>query len=62
MSSPSTPDNDKVPAKASNFLRQIIENDLTHGTYSGRRWGGTPGDAGADGEGLVAGRARSTMP
>ncbi|MDP1654977.1 MAG: glutamine--tRNA ligase [Hylemonella sp.] len=45
MSSPSTPDNDKTPAKASNFLRQIIEGDLTHGTYSGRHWGGTPGDA-----------------
>ncbi len=31
--------------KPSNFLRQIIENDLEKGTYAGRRWGGTPGDA-----------------
>ncbi|HCY17126.1 MAG TPA: glutamine--tRNA ligase [Curvibacter sp.] len=45
MSTASPIDNDKAPAKASNFLRQIIENDLTHGTYSGRHWGGTPGDA-----------------
>jgi len=32
-------------AKPSNFLRQIIESDLATGTYSGRRWGGSPGDA-----------------
>lgn len=32
-------------AKASNFLRQIIEKDLAAGTYAGRRWGGSPGDA-----------------
>jgi glutaminyl-tRNA synthetase len=31
--------------KVSNFLRQIIENDLDKGTYSQRRWAGTPGDA-----------------
>ncbi|MDO9294200.1 MAG: glutamate--tRNA ligase family protein, partial [Hydrogenophaga sp.] len=31
--------------KVSNFLRQIIENDLEKGTYSQRRWAGTPGDA-----------------
>ena len=45
MSSP-TP---AVPAadspKPSNFLRQIIEHDLAAGTYSQRRWGGSPGDA-----------------
>ncbi len=34
-----------VSAKPSNFLRQIIENDLTRGTYAQRRWAGTPGDA-----------------
>ena len=28
----------------SNFLRQIIEHDLAHGTYAQRRWAGTPGD------------------
>ena len=31
-------------ARSSNFLRQIIENDLARGVYDGRRWGGSPGD------------------
>jgi glutaminyl-tRNA synthetase len=31
--------------KPSNFLRQIIENDLAKGTYAQRRWAGSPGDA-----------------
>ncbi|MEY3999629.1 MAG: Glutamine--tRNA ligase, partial [Pseudomonadota bacterium] len=31
--------------KPSNFLRQIIENDLAKGTYANRRWAGSPGDA-----------------
>ena len=31
--------------KPSNFLRQIIENDLDKGTYASRRWAGSPGDA-----------------
>lgn len=31
--------------KPSNFLRQIIEHDLEVGTYAGRRFAGTPGDA-----------------
>jgi glutaminyl-tRNA synthetase len=31
--------------KASNFLRQIIERDLEQGTYAGRHFAGTPGDA-----------------
>ncbi|MDD2844894.1 MAG: glutamate--tRNA ligase family protein, partial [Rhodoferax sp.] len=31
--------------KPSNFLRQIIESDLTNGTYASRKWGGSPGDA-----------------
>jgi len=31
--------------KASNFLRQIIENDLDKSTYASRRWAGSPGDA-----------------
>ncbi|BDU55013.1 glutamine--tRNA ligase/YqeY domain fusion protein [Limnohabitans sp. TEGF004] len=31
--------------KPSNFLRQIIENDLAQGTYATRRWAGSPGDA-----------------
>ena len=32
-------------SKPSNFLRQIIENDLEKGTYAQRRWAGSPGDA-----------------
>ena len=36
---------DKDAHKPSNFLRQIIEKDLEEGTYAGRRWGGSPGDA-----------------
>ena len=31
--------------RPSNFLRQIIENDLDKGTYATRRWAGSPGDA-----------------
>ncbi len=31
--------------KASNFLRHVIERDLAEGTYTGRRFGGSPGDA-----------------
>jgi glutaminyl-tRNA synthetase len=31
--------------KTSNFLRQIVERDLSHGTYAGRRFAGSPGDA-----------------
>ncbi|MFN4361660.1 MAG: glutamine--tRNA ligase [Hylemonella sp.] len=45
MSKPSTPDNKEAPAKASNFLRQIIEHDLAAGTYAGRIWGHKPGTA-----------------
>ncbi|MCW8207397.1 glutamine--tRNA ligase/YqeY domain fusion protein [Verminephrobacter aporrectodeae subsp. tuberculatae] len=32
-------------AKPGNFLRQIIEHDLDLGTYTSRRWAGSPGDA-----------------
>ena len=31
--------------KPSNFLRQIIDADLARGTYTSRRWAGSPGDA-----------------
>jgi glutaminyl-tRNA synthetase len=37
------PTDDAKPA--SNFLRQIIERDLAQGSYAGRRFAGTPGDA-----------------
>ena len=40
--SQTTTDSDNRP---SNFLRQIIENDLSQGTYAQRRWAGSPGDA-----------------
>ncbi len=30
---------------ASNFLRQIVERDLSQGAYANRCWGGSPGDA-----------------
>ncbi|QKO22407.1 glutamine--tRNA ligase [Rhodoferax sp. BAB1] len=48
MSTPRIPENkdkSQEPAKASNFLRQIIEHDLAAGTYSGRRWAHQPGEA-----------------
>lgn len=31
--------------KTSNFLRQVVEQDLAAGTYAARRFAGTPGDA-----------------
>jgi glutaminyl-tRNA synthetase len=36
---------DKETHKPSNFLRQIIEHDLANGSYAGRKFGGSPGDA-----------------
>jgi glutaminyl-tRNA synthetase len=33
------------PPKPANFLRGIIERDLQAGTFDGRRFGGSPGDA-----------------
>ena len=45
MSSPSSPDTSPDTARPSNFLRQIIEADLSQGTHAQARWGGTPGDA-----------------
>ena len=38
--------------KPSNFLRQVIEGDLTRGTYASRRWAGSPGDAAHHAAGL----------
>jgi glutaminyl-tRNA synthetase len=43
-STPATPAAADTP-KLSNFLRQIIENDLEKGTYASRKWAGSPGDA-----------------
>ena len=44
---PTPPKNTAAPdvAKPGNFLRQIIETDLSKGTYAKRRWAGSPGDA-----------------
>ena len=42
---PETPEIASSPLKSSNFLRQIIEQDLEAGTYAQRTWAGTPGDA-----------------
>ena len=36
---------DPATKPSSNFLRQIVERDLADGTYSQRRFAGTPGDA-----------------
>jgi glutaminyl-tRNA synthetase len=44
MNSPASPATEQNH-KPSNFLRQIIENDLAKGTYAARRWAGSPGDA-----------------
>ncbi|WPB59291.1 glutamine--tRNA ligase/YqeY domain fusion protein [Xylophilus sp. GOD-11R] len=33
------------PVKPSNFLRHVVESDLSQGRYVGRHWGGSPGDA-----------------
>jgi glutaminyl-tRNA synthetase len=45
MSSSTSPDSAANEHKPSNFLRQIIEQDLAKGTYAARKWGGSPGDA-----------------
>jgi glutaminyl-tRNA synthetase len=43
--SPATIPPSHEAARPSNFLRQIIEHDLSVGTYATRKWVGTPGDA-----------------
>ena len=50
-------------AKPSNFLRQIIEHDLEHGTYAARAWAGSPGDAAHHAAGpLDPARIRTRFP
>ncbi len=44
MTAPARP-NPPDDVKPSNFLRQVIERDLAQGTYAGRTFAGTPGDA-----------------
>ena len=59
---PATPA-DKDAQKPSNFLRQIIEKDLAEGTYTSRRWGGSPGDAAHHAAGpLDAAKVRLRFP
>jgi len=36
---------DTAPKPSSNFLRHVIERDLSEGTYAQRRFAGSPGDA-----------------
>jgi glutaminyl-tRNA synthetase len=49
--------------KPSNFLRQIIDADLARGTYAGRRWAGSPGDAAHHGAGAPdPARIRTRFP
>ena len=59
MSAP-TADDDPKP---SNFLRAIIERDLEAGTYAGRHFAGTPGDAAHQAAGpLDPARIRTRFP
>ncbi|MEJ7930895.1 glutamine--tRNA ligase/YqeY domain fusion protein [Ramlibacter sp. AN1015] len=54
---------DKDSPKASNFLRQIIERDLSQGTYAQRHWAGRPGDAATHQSGpLDPARIRTRFP
>ncbi|WP_448251798.1 glutamine--tRNA ligase/YqeY domain fusion protein [Ottowia oryzae] len=50
-------------AKPNNFLRQIIEQDLSQGTYAQRHWGGAPGDGASQQTGpLDPARIRTRFP
>ncbi len=54
---------DDLHAKPSNFLRAIIERDLEAGTYAGRHFAGSPGDAAHHAAGpLDAARIRTRFP
>ena len=48
---PVSPASPAEPVKPTNFLRGIIERDLEGGTYAGRTFGGSPGDAAHHGAG-----------
>ncbi|MBM3361550.1 MAG: glutamine--tRNA ligase/YqeY domain fusion protein [Betaproteobacteria bacterium] len=49
--------------KSSHFLRQIVEKDLAQGTYAGRRWAGSPGDAAHHAQGAAdPARIRTRFP
>ena len=53
MSTPTPASTTTEATKSSNFLRQIIESDLAHGTYAQRRWAGSPGDAAHHAQGEI---------
>ena len=63
---PSTQPHDgpvKVLEKPSNFLRQIIEQDLAQGTYAARHWAGSPGGRAHQAQGpLDTARIRTRFP
>ena len=53
MTSPTDKNGAKTTAAPSNFLRHVIENDLAQGAYSGRKWGGSPGNADHHAQGMT---------
>ncbi|WP_432730919.1 glutamine--tRNA ligase/YqeY domain fusion protein [Variovorax sp. W6] len=53
MTSPTDKNGTKTTAAPSNFLRHVIENDLAQGAYSGRKWGGSPGNAAHHAQGMA---------
>ncbi|MBJ2157902.1 glutamine--tRNA ligase/YqeY domain fusion protein [Variovorax sp. IB41] len=53
MTSPTDKSGAKTAAAPSNFLRHVIENDLAQGAYSGRKWGGSPGNAAHHAQGMT---------
>ncbi|ADU38330.1 glutamine--tRNA ligase/YqeY domain fusion protein [Variovorax paradoxus] len=53
MTSPTDKSSAKTAAAPSNFLRHVIENDLAQGAYSGRKWGGSPGNAAHHAQGMT---------
>ena len=62
MTAPARP-NPPDDSKPSNFLRQVIERDLAQGTYAGRTFAGTPGDAAHHATGpLDPARIRTRFP
>ena len=64
MNEPKKPDTvGGATTSASNFLRNIIERDLEQGTYAGRTFAGTPGDAAHHaGQPLDPARIRTRFP
>ena len=64
MNEPKKPDTvGGATTGASNFLRNIIERDLEQGTYAGRTFAGTPGDAAHHaGQPLDPARIRTRFP